>query len=74
MKPGLAVICLWAALAAPAEASDPVVVLQETRTPAVGTKHRGSQHVVLLKKQGRTAAAAETEARIRTLEEKKDGA
>ena len=33
MKPGLAAMCLWAALAAPAEASDPVVVVQETRTP-----------------------------------------
>jgi hypothetical protein len=49
MKPGLAAICLWAALAAPAEASDPVVVLQETRTPVVSNKHRGIQHVVLLK-------------------------
>lgn len=37
------------ALAAPAEASDPVVVLQETRTP-VGSKQRGSvQHTVLIK-------------------------
>ncbi|HEX9125365.1 MAG TPA: hypothetical protein VF948_03110 [Methylomirabilota bacterium] len=49
MKPGLAAMCLWAALAAPAEASDPVVVLQETRTPVVSKKHRGIQHVVLLK-------------------------
>src|ERR1700687_2952882 len=49
MKPGLAAICLWAALAAPAEASDPVVVVQETRTPVVSKKHRSVQHVVLLK-------------------------
>ena len=49
MKRGLAVMCLWAALAAPAEASEPVVVLQETRTPIVSKKHRSVQHVVLLK-------------------------
>ncbi len=49
MKPGLAVMCLWAALAAPAGASEPVVVLQETRTPVVSKKHRSVQHVVLLK-------------------------
>jgi hypothetical protein len=49
MKRGLAVMCLWAALAAPAEASEPVIVLQETRTPIVSKKHRSVQHVVLLK-------------------------
>jgi hypothetical protein len=49
MKLGLAVMCLWAALAAPAEASEPVVVLQETRTPVVSKQHRSVQHVVLLK-------------------------
>ena len=49
MKTGLAVMCLWASLAAPAEASEPVVVLQETRTPIVSKKHRSVQHVVLLK-------------------------
>ena len=49
MKLGLAVMCLWAALAASAEASDPVVVLQETRTPVVSKKHRAIQHVILLK-------------------------
>ena len=49
MRLGLAVMCLWAALAVSAEASDPVVVLQETRTPVVSKKHRAIQHVVLLK-------------------------
>ena len=49
MKPWLAALCLWAALAAPAEASDPVAVVQETRAPVVAKKHRGIQHVVLLK-------------------------
>ena len=49
MKLGLAVMCLWAVLAVSAEASDPVVVLQETRTPVVSKKHRAIQHVVLLK-------------------------
>ena len=49
MKPALAAMCLWVALAAPAEAGDPVLVLQETRTPVVSKKYRGIQHVVLLK-------------------------
>src|SRR6266508_248406 len=49
MKPIVAALCVAAALAAPAEASDPVVVVQETRTPVVSKKHRGVQHVVLLK-------------------------
>jgi len=43
---------LWlaaAALAAPAEASDPVVVVQETRTPVISKKQRTVQHVALLK-------------------------
>jgi len=50
MKPGLAAL-LWiaAAIASPAEAGDPVVVVQETRTPIVSKKHRTVQHVVLLK-------------------------
>ena len=46
-------LCLGVALAAPAEASDPVVVIQETRTPVVSKKKHGAapgvQHVVLLK-------------------------
>jgi hypothetical protein len=49
MKPHLAALCLALALASPAEAGDPVVVLQETRTPVVSRKHRGVQHVVLVK-------------------------
>jgi hypothetical protein len=49
MKPHLAALCLALALASPAEAGDPVVVLQETRTPVVSKKHRTVQHVVLLK-------------------------
>jgi hypothetical protein len=50
MKPCLAAL-LWIALAlaSPAEAGDPVVVVQETRTPIVSKKHRSVQHVVLLK-------------------------
>ncbi len=42
---------LWIALAlaTPAEAGDPVIVLQETRTPIVSKQHRSFQHVVLLK-------------------------
>jgi hypothetical protein len=42
---------LWiaVALASPAEAGEPVVVVQETRTPVASTKHRTVQHVVLLK-------------------------
>ena len=45
------VVALWlgAALASPAGAGDPVVVLQETRTPVGSKKHAGIQHVVLLK-------------------------
>jgi hypothetical protein len=41
MKPHLAALCLALALVSPAEAGDPVVVLQETRTPVVSKKHRG---------------------------------
>src|SRR5262245_16106001 len=37
------------ALAAIAEASEPVVVLQETRTPGGKGQHQSVQHVVLLK-------------------------
>lgn len=50
MKPRAAAL-LWivTALASPAEAGDPVVVLQETRTPAVSKTHRGVEHVALLK-------------------------
>ena len=50
MRPCLAAL-LWIAVAfaSPAEADDPVVVVQETRTPVVGKKPRGVQHVVLLK-------------------------
>ena len=45
-----AALCLVAtAPVVPAEASDPVIVVQETRTPVAGQKHRGVQHVVLLK-------------------------
>jgi hypothetical protein len=50
MKPCLAALLWFAvALASPAEAGDPVVVVQETRTPVVSKKHRTVQHVVLLK-------------------------
>ncbi len=49
MKPHLAALCLARALASPAEAGDPVVVLQETRTPVVSKKPRTVQRVVLLK-------------------------
>lgn len=54
MKPMFAALCLVvAALVVPAEASDPVVVVHETRTPAAGKKKhgvpQGVQHVVLLK-------------------------
>lgn len=49
MKPHLAALCLALVLASPAEAGDPVVVVQESRTPVVGKKHRTVQHVVLLK-------------------------
>ena len=54
MKPMFAALCLVAAaLVVPAEASVPVVVVQETRTPAASkNKHgvpQGVQHVVLLK-------------------------
>jgi hypothetical protein len=50
MMPCLAAL-LWiaVALASPAEAGEPVVVVQETRTPVVSKKHREVQHVVLLK-------------------------
>ena len=49
MKAMLVALWLGAALASPAGAGDPVVVLQETRTPVVSKKHRSVQHVVLLK-------------------------
>jgi len=50
MKPRFAAALLIAgALTAPAEAGDPVVVVQETRTPVVSKKHHSVQHVVLLK-------------------------
>jgi hypothetical protein len=50
MKPWLAAFPWIAlALAAVAEAGDPVVVVQETRTPVVSKKHTNVQHVVLLK-------------------------
>jgi len=50
MMPCLAAF-LWIAggFASAAEAGDPVIVVQETRTPIVGKKHRGLQHVALLK-------------------------
>jgi len=50
MKPFLAAV-LWiaGAFAFPAEAGNPVVVVQETRTPVVSKKQRTVQHVVLLK-------------------------
>src|SRR6266536_725732 len=49
MKALFLVLCLGAALASPARAGEPVVVLQETRTPVVSKQHRSFQHVVLLK-------------------------
>jgi hypothetical protein len=50
MKSRIAALCLAAtALARPGEASDPVVVVQETRTPVVSKQHRSVQHVALLK-------------------------
>jgi len=50
MKSGIAALCLAAtALARPGEASDPVVVVQETRTPVVSKQRRSVQLVVLLK-------------------------
>lgn len=50
MKPGLAVLCLVAiALATPAEAGDPVIVWQETRTPVSTTKPRGVRYAVILR-------------------------
>jgi hypothetical protein len=50
MKP--AIVVLWILLAAPAapsEAGDAVVVVQETRTPVVSKQRRTAQHVVVLK-------------------------
>ncbi len=47
-----AITALWllsAALAAPGEASEAVVVVQETRTPVVSKQRRTAQHVVVLK-------------------------
>ena len=49
MKPCLAALCLAVAIASPAGAGEPVVVVQETRTPVVSKKQRTVQHVVLLK-------------------------
>ena len=50
MKPTRVAIFLSAlALAAAAEASEPVVVLQETRTPMGKGQRQSVQHVVLLK-------------------------
>ena len=50
MKLGIAVLCLGVtALATAGEASDPVVIVQETRTPVVSKQRRSVQHVVLLK-------------------------
>ncbi len=49
MKAMFVTLCLAAALASPAGAGDPVVVLQETRTPVVSKRHTNVQHVVLLK-------------------------
>ena len=49
----VAAVCLGAVLASPAQASDAVVVIQETRTPVASTKKHGApqgvQHIVLLK-------------------------
>ena len=45
----LPVLCLSVALASPAAAGEPVVVVQETRTPVVSKGHRTVQHIVLLK-------------------------
>lgn len=50
MKP--AIVALWILLAAPAapgEAGEAVVVVQETRTPVVSKQRRTAQHVVVLK-------------------------
>src|SRR4030095_15663709 len=47
-----AIAAMWplsAALAAPGEASEAVVVVQETRTPVVSKQRRTAQHVVVLK-------------------------
>jgi hypothetical protein len=50
MKPGLMALCfISAVLATSVEASDAVVVVQETRTPLVSKQRRSVQHVVLLK-------------------------
>jgi hypothetical protein len=49
MKAMFLALCFGAAVASPAGAGDPVVVLQETRTPIVSKQHRSFQHVVLLK-------------------------
>lgn len=50
MMPCLAAL-LWitGAIASADEADDPVVVVQETRSPVVGKKHGVVQHMVLLK-------------------------
>jgi hypothetical protein len=47
-----AITAFWllsAALAAPSEATEAVVVVQETRTPVVSKQRRSAQHVVVLK-------------------------
>jgi hypothetical protein len=50
MKLGIVALCLIsAAFAMPVEASDAVIVVQETRTSVVSKQRRSVQHVVLLK-------------------------
>jgi len=50
MKVGIVALCLIsAAFAMPIEASDAVIVVQETRTPVVSKQRRSVQHVALLK-------------------------
>lgn len=50
MTAWITALCLaWAAPAPPAEASDAIVVVQETRTPVVSKQRRTAQHVVLIR-------------------------
>jgi hypothetical protein len=49
MNSWLTALPLILALAVPAGAGEPVVVVQETRTPVVSKQHKSVQHVVLLK-------------------------
>jgi len=44
-----ALLSMSVALASPAGAGDPVIVVQESRTPIVSKKHRSIHHVALLK-------------------------